>query len=160
MHSTAGPHCSSVCCSPHAHRSPICGDLCSGMLLLWCFLGLMLGMKWLCIEDLARGCLCDGPRCPHTMPHIGPYTQDKAAVLSDVRTIIAEQLGTDLDKVQVVVCCWMLHVVCHGALYRVDAVLHLHHTRHPHTCTSTLTHMYRWPPTPSLWTWVPTPSTR
>lgn len=33
--------------------------------------------------------------------------QDKAAVLTDVRTIIAEQLGTDLDKVcrATMLCC-------------------------------------------------------
>ena len=37
---------------------------------------------------------------PHRRPLLPPRpAQDKAAVLSDVRGIIAEQLGTDLDKV-------------------------------------------------------------
>ena len=65
-----GAHRSPVCRSPHAHRSPICGDL-------------RRGTHTHCI-DLNRTSLVH---------------QDKAAVLTDVRTIIAEQLGTDLDKV-------------------------------------------------------------
>jgi hypothetical protein len=35
------------------------------------------------------------PACPCCLRH----PQDKAAVLADVRSIISEQLGTDLDKV-------------------------------------------------------------
>lgn len=61
-------------------------------------------------------------------------SQDKAAVLTDVRTIIAEQLGTDLDKVR-----WMLRVVLIASLPLL---------------------LCRSPPTPSLSTWVPTRSTR
>ncbi len=50
------------------------------------------------VDCTNKGCSLDitcDPRLP----------QDKAAVLTDVRTIIAEQLGTDLDKVWM---CWVV----------------------------------------------------
>ncbi len=40
------------------------------------------------------------PITPLNAPRLAPALQDKGQVLSDVRSIIAEQLGTDLDKVR------------------------------------------------------------
>ena len=82
-----------------AHDLPLCGE---------CVNGLRHGVGVRRAGFEAWAC-CHGP---DLSPHILAL-QDKASVLSDVRVIIAEQLGTDVEKV----CCfWQGGVVSLGRI--------------------------------------------